>query len=560
MRTKINEEYILRLAYKVYKNMLNEDVDGVETKQQNEPVDFHPSFFRGNYYFNVTVKDKSLFGKLSNFSTMMAGRAMRSAEKMNKPFSENDFKRIKSMYRVVSDNNTVNNDTQYMILKVKVDSPETLLSDDGKPSWESRDIRKIWNVLTTLKKFGMDIPDEEVHNAFNTMFHYVANKPNKDSEAQVSMETQKLFFKICQTLGEDETKQLLRTIQITDDGFIADHQYSLQNKLRIIAQAMIYDQNGGNQVGTISYLATPRQWRKMGRRVVDFSHPYHTVTFNGGRSSQNAEIEFAKTRGISPLTVNESDANGVGFNAGRGLNAAVNADMYGRSSFSYNDAVYDVQATEVISGQSDKFADEPGMKNNLTGELNDVALQKIGSDSDPASKEEKGDRAAKLNGIFGTNDYENVDLTYKAACMTFGTKPSLGKESDVQSKIKETGNMIDKMLIKKLSGFKDGEGHIAKPENYLPLVNVGRIIIQAIIGLPMDDAPAIRWANEHEQLAAALSTPVHAISNSILRNKSAIKMGGKTDISEMLETCAPLLLFEDTFNNTLKLIKKNAEN
>lgn len=556
MRKKINSDGILRLVYESYKNILKESENVAQTNSR-EPVDFHPSFYQGKYYFNVTIRDKSMFNGLANFGTAMAGMAMRSAEKNNRPFTDMDFNKIKSTYRVSSSNGAVNEDTEWLILKVGIDNPENLLNEDGTPNWNSKDIKKIWNMLSVLKR-RMAIDDSEIKNAFQTMFHYVANKPNKENEEQVQLETQKLFFKICQTLGEDETKQLLRTIQITDEGYIADHQYSLHNKLRIIAQAMIYDQNGDNQVNTISYLATPRQWRKMGRRVVDFSHPYHTVTFNGGRGNQNNEIEFAKTRGMSPI-MNENEKNGIGFNVGKGLNAAVNADMYGRRSFSYNDAVYDVQATETLNGVQDKFTEEPGMKNNLTGELNDTALQKMGKSTDSADKVDKEERTNKLNDMFGTTNYKNVDLTYQATCMASNVSATLDANADVKAKIKETGKMIDKMLISKLSGFKDGEGRIARPENYLPLIPIGRIIIQAIIGLPMDDAPAIQWAQEHQQVANALSSHVHSISNKILSNKRLIMNTQKDNITEMIDIFAPMLVFEETFNNALKLLMENAE-
>lgn len=557
MRRKINNNDIIRLVYESCRRVLNED----DTQQYNgyDPIDFHPSFYKGRYYFNITFRDKSLFGALSNFRTDMAGMAMKAAQRRNMPFSEDDFNRIKNMFGITSDNKRLDDNTQWIILKVEINSPETLLDADGNPNPNSQDIKKILNLFKGLESKGIAISTDEKRNALNTMFYYVANKANKDNEPQVDMEIQKLFFKICQTLGEEETKQLLRTIQITEEGFIADHQYSLHNKLRIIAQAMIYDQNGDNQVNTISYLATPRQWRKMGRMVTDFSHPYHTVTFNGGRGSQEKEIDFAHQRGMKPITMNENNSNGIGFATGKGLNAAVNADMYGRKSFSYNDAVYDVQATEVIAGAKDRFTDEPGMKNNLTGELNDVAIQQLGGTPDIASKEEKDDRTKKLNDMFGTNDYENIDLTYQATCMASNETPHIQNDADIAAKIKETGNLIDKMLIKRLSSFKDGEGHIARPENYLPLVPIGRIIIQAIIGLPMDDAPAIQWAQEHQQIANALSSHVHAISNKILRNKMSIKHGQDAGINEMIGNYSKMFIFEEWFDNALKLLRENAE-
>ena len=558
---RINSEKLLHIIYESYKRVLKEEEEAQTVPSKPsfiEPIIFSPSFYKGKYYFNVTIKDKSMFGVLSNFSTDMAERAKRIALKRKMPFSENDYHKIQNKYRVTSSNGELNDQTQYIILKVLIERPENLLNEDGKPNWDSQDIKRIWNMFSVLKK-EINIDDSEIQNAFQTMFHYFNNKPTKENEEQVAKETQKLFFQICQTLGDDKTKQLLHTIQITDEGMVADHQYSLHNKLRIIAQATIYDQNGGDQVNTISYLATPRQWRKMGRRVIDFSHPYYTVTFNGGKGSQEDEIEFAKTRGLQPLRTDENKSNGVGFNAGRGLNAAVNADLYGRKSFSYNDAIYDVQATEVISGAQDKFSEEPGMKNNLTGELNDIAKQKIGVSSDPSTQEEKDSRTKQLNDAFGTTDYKGVKLTYQATCMAADVAPEIPNDGNIKAMIKECGSLIEKMLIKKLQGFKDEEGRIARPENYLPLVSIGRIMIQAIIGLPMDDAPAIEWVKEHEQMANALSPHVYSISNKILENKKDI-MGIKGgNITEMINLFSPMLVFEETFNNALKLLEENAK-
>lgn len=517
----LKSDDILRMVYRAYKGMLKES-SGNGDESYSEPVDFHPSFYKNKFYFNITFKDKSVFPQIANFGNMMAGMAMRSAEKRNIPFTEDDFARVRNMFRIASSNKRLDKNTEWIIIKVEISKPEELLDENGNPNFNSQDIKKIVNMFTGLKRVGIDISDEDKKNAFQTMFYYVANRPTKESEEMVDEETKKLFFRICQTIGDEETRKLLRTIQITDEGFIADHQISLKNKLRVISQAIIYDKDGGNQVNTISYLATPRQWREMGRRVVDFSHPYYLITFNGGRGSQDREVTFAKERGMSPLMVNENSSNGIGFNAGRGLNAFANRYMYNGKSFTYNDAEYDVSATQKIEGAKDRFTEEPGMKNNLTGELNDVAISKMYGQGYNSNNDEKAERTERLNKIFGTGDYSGIDLTYKAVCYVSGVEPSLDGTENKEKMIKETGYMIDKMLINKLSGFKDGEGRIAKPENYLPLVPVGRIIIQAIIGLPMDDAPAIAWAREHQQIANALSSHVNSISNKILDAKKRI--------------------------------------
>lgn len=562
MRKKIlNNDNILRMVYESYKRVLKEvgEQPNIQPQQySSEPLDFSTSEYKGNIYFSVTFRDLATMNKFKNFGTEMANKAKMSAERNGTSFTEKNFNEFKAMYRPKTSNGKLDKETEWMIISFPLSDPKSMVNEDGSINLESEDTRKILLFLKDISQRGVRITKPEIKNAVLSAVAYVSNKIDDDGKLNIERGVQELFFEICQKIGTEETKQLLRTIQIGEEGVLVDSQFDLQNKLRIIAQAIEYDKNGDNQAKTISYLETERQWRKHGRQVVDFSHPYHAIVFHGGRGNQDKEAEYAASLGYKPMT-NENKWNGIGFAAGKALNKKVNKAMYGRNGFGWH-TFYDVQATRVIPGYQDKWTEEPGMKNNLTGEYNDVALEKLGL-MNPEISKERGERTEKLNNIFNTGDYNAVSLIYQATCMAAKEKPNLLNNGDTKQMIKKTGEIIDEMLIKRLQGFKDGEGHIALSKNYMPLIPIGRIIIQATIGLPMDDAPALQWAEEHKQIVNALSNHVFAISHAILNNKKQLieQNRGEMSMNEKIELFEPILTFENTFNKNLNLIKENAE-
>lgn len=560
---KITNNKIVEMTYRALKRLLKEEDEGT---QSSLPIEIQPSYYRGNYYFNVTVRDKSVFEQIANISGELSNKAEKVAlKKLGKPTKQQitDIKKktqayrqhFMRMYQVTSSDGKgmITDETQYMIIKTQISDPKTILTDEGELNPSSSDAKKIFQLMKFLQSL-MGFDNTIVANSFRTMYYYAVNQPSAEANEQVDKESRKLFYKLCQTIGEEKTRKLIERIQIDNDTFIVDHQYDLRNKLRIIAQATLYDQQdpSANQVNTISYLLTPRQWNDLGRQVIDFSYPYHTVTFNGGRVSEKDAVDNAMSHGKMGLMKESA----YGQQTKRALVTASNKEKNKRSSFSYNDAIYDVQATEVMRGYADKFNEEPGMRNNLTGELNDVATEKINSIT---SQNDGDDRTEQLNGIFGTNSYEGVNLTYQATCMSAGVDPTITDGGDAKSMIRETTKLINDMLIKKMSGVKDEDGRIANPQNYLPLIPIGVIMIQAQIGLPMDDAPVIKWASEHEQAANALFNPVFAITHNILANKQKLHNIQKENLTEMIDIYSPLFIFEETFNNTLKLIKENED-
>lgn len=556
MKKRINSKDIIKMVYESYKHILKED-EGEQTPI-SQSVEMQPSLYQGKYYFNITVRDKSKFMAVANIDKSMAQKAAANWQKKNEGATSDEYndyykmalQKIRGIYMVTSDNNKLDDKTQYLIIRISISHPESMFNDNGDINYENMDVRYIIRLMTILK-----IDGNRIKYALTLMYKYAMNKLDDAKEEQIELETRKLFNNICKTLGESKTMELLGRIQVKDENYLVDHKYEYGNKLRIIAQATMYDAQdpNANQVNTISYLQTPRQWAALGRQVVNFDYPYHTVTYNGGRVKEEDGVNFVTSRGQSPV-LKESK---YGQQTRRAITVSSNKYLNDKKSFSYNDPVYDVQDTVVIPGEVDKFNEEPAMKNNLTGELNDVAKAKIGMAS-VGNKGKTDDRTEKLNDLFGTTDYTKVNLIYQATCMAANITPKVDKNGNIQEMIKETGRIIDDMLIQKLQGVKSEDGRIANPKNYLPLIARGRIIVQSQIGLPMDDAPTLDINQNNEQVMNALFNPTHAIINKICACKRKLANIQKNNITEMIDLYSPLLVFEETFNKTLKLIEENA--
>ena len=575
MTKKINSDKIIRLVYEACKRSLKEGQGDVEQGQpQNtqtqpnfkSPIDYHVSIYGGTYYFNITLSDKSLFDSVSTLKTDLIKQLMfknNRAEiedlytKYGKDgmLSSNEFKKLFAKYKKYFNLNTVSDKengqgvTDALVFNTPLLHPETLYDEEGNINMKSSDAIRIKGLLKTFaKRIGYQMSDGDIEAAIKSAFYGVKNMVSPEMSKGIEDDAKKLFFEVCQTLGKEETQKLLKTIQVGSNGFLFDSQMSLLNRLRVISQATKYDQNGGNQVNTISYLQTERQWRKLGRVVVDYSHPYYIVVKHGGRMGDEYEDTMVAGMGYKYLEDNH------GFLARKHRNKEGNPN-YGREGFGYH-AVYDVQATQVMQGYYDEWSNSAALKNNITGELNDIAQAKFNELNGGVNGNE---RTEKLNSLFNTTDYEGVNAIYKAVCMTANKKPNFAEDTDVKTIIMETGRIIDNMIRQKLSSFEKGGGHIALAKNYQDLVPIGRIIIQSIIGLPMDSAPAIQWSEEHKEKAGTLSEIVNTISNSIINNRKELMKVQNTNISEMVNLYSPMFVFEETFNNALKLIEENVK-
>lgn len=56
-----------------------------------------------------------------------------------------------------------------------------------------------------------------------------------------------------------------------------------------------------------------------------------------------------------------------------------------------------------------------------------------------------------------------------------------------------------------------------------------------------------------------LSSIVNTISNNIIENRKKLMNVKNNNISEMVNLYSPMFVFEETFNNALKLIEENVK-
>lgn len=553
MRKKLSGEDVLRLMYESYTRHINEEQENVAPQEYKNLVDFSPRIEGKRMVLYINIHDPKLFGILPQLITGEGGIISdidNERAKEGLPPMTRDERRAKIGGFLT--NMTPNKDTEYVKIPIcDIDKLGSIFDKDGNvvdsAAYKSV-VNNIFRILRKLEKYNFAVSDEQVKSMFNTIFFYAKRYPSEKDIAEINDNVDELFFKLCNKIGEDETKKLLNTIHFSKGNVVTDHQLNFNNKLRIIAQAEKYDENGANQLNTISYFATQRQWMKMGRVVTDFSYPYHLDVLHSSRGDEEGENEILQKRGLKMT-------NGV--RARKGRNIATNAELYGVKGFAYH-IYFDVSATVPIDGVQDKFMTEPGMVNNMTGELNDIAqqeIQKMGFSDDS----DINDRTSKLNQIFGTTDYEGVDLTYEATCMAFDRKPDPNLKNNTKAEIAEVNGMIRNKLIQWAE--KKSGGGIAKAANYQPLISIGMIMIQGLIGLPMDNASKVKITDEYKDMAKSMREPINTIAMDILNSKKKIiSQGNQTDnVNEMFNIYSNMFIFEELFNKTINLLIENVQ-
>ena len=555
MKRKLSGKDVMRLMYESYTRHINEDQEGATLQEYQRLVDFAPKIEGGRLMLYLNVHEPELFGVLPQIITGEGGIISdieNTRAKKGLPPMTRDEKRAK--IREYSTGMSKNKDTEYIKIAIcDIAKLGSIFDDNGQvvdsDAYKSV-ITKIYGILQKLKKYNFAVSNEQVQSMFKTIFFYGKKIQSKENEiSEINKNVDDLFFRLCNTLGKDETKKLLNTISVSKDNILTDHQLDFNNKLRIIAQAEKYDKNGANQLNTISYFATQRQWMKMGRIVVNFDYPYHLLAKHGGRGNEKGEEELLKKKGITRLN---------GFNARKAQNIHTNTELYANRENLFGYHIYfDVSATQPVNGVEDKFNTEPGMINNMTGELNDVAqqqIQKMGFSNDEDAK----DRTTKLNQLFGTTDYEHVDLTYEATCMALGHKPNPSLKGDVQAEINEVNKKLVQIVAARLQETSGGGG-IAKADNYKPLIPFGVIFIKGLIGLPMDNTEGLHLNDEYKEISKTLHPIIRDIAKDILDAKRKILSQGNRDvnINEMINLYSNMFIFEELFNKTINLLTEN---
>ena len=552
------------------------DLDGANQQSNGySPIDVHPNFERGKYYLYVNIRDKSLFDSASNFTSDIINSKNTGRKKNGKSLMTPEEESYwRGVFWIGTDNKRLDKDTNEVSIRVRIEDPLTLYTESGELNANSGDFKRIRSMMNWVKKRLGAIPEEvvgeEMGRAVNSIYYSVKNVISNEGKKDLDDKADYMFFEMCNNLGKPETMELLRKISIGDESYLIDHRFSLLNKLRFIKQAQQYDEQdaNANQLNSLKYLATERQWAIMGRKVTNYDHPYHGVTYNGNSVSIPKAISYLNSRGVRVLQSNGK----MSPQQRRAVITQVNNILNGKGKFTYNSPYYNVTDTEPISGAVDSYNDEVGASNNLSGEANAVATQQMGVKTD--GNDERQERINTLNQSFGTQNYGIVDSTYQAICdvahqygvLIAGNFNNANMNSN--DKLRESTDLISKMVKAKLNSFKGGGGRLAKEENFVPLINIGTVFVMAMIKLPMDFAPRIEgYGNIERYKTNALSSIVDDITTDIARQRSVIKKVDNIDmkssandtINEMLSIYSQLFVFEDVFNKYFNIINDYAQ-
>ena len=132
-------------------------------------------------------------------------------------------------------------------------------------------------------------------------------------------------------------------------------------------------------------------------------------------------------------------------------------------------------------------------------------------------------------------------------------------KNNTKAEIAKVNEMIRNKLIQWAE--KKSGGGIAKAANYQPLISIGMIMIQGLIGLPMDNASQVKITDEYKEMAKSMREPINTIAMDILNSKKKIiSQGNQTDnVNEMFNLYSNMFIFEELFNKTINLLTENAQ-
>lgn len=182
------------------------------------------------------------------------------------------------------------------------------------------------------------------------------NKPTSQQIAKANESLANLMDRIISSYEKPEVRTLLSNIgtigiddEITDNVF--GHVYSPKNILLAYAQDP-----------SVTFLATRRRWKELNRMVDNSAKPIILKgTGNVDYSPESAEIS---------LGIKKSTAQKISKQSAHKFDVESSVDPRFFQYYIY----YDISDTKVIAGKKDIWAEQPGLKNNLTKELNQLAI------------------------------------------------------------------------------------------------------------------------------------------------------------------------------------------
>ena len=212
MRKKLSGEDVLRLMYESYTRHMNEEQENVVPQEYKRLVDFAPKIEGGKLMLYINVHEPELFGVLPQIVTGEGGIISdienERARKGLPPMTRNERRaKIGEFLTGMSKNN----DTEYIKVPIcDIGKLGSIFDEDGKvidsAAYKSV-VNNILRILRKLEKYNFAVSDEQVQSMFKTIFFYGKRLPSEKDIAEINNNVDELFFRLCNKLGEDETKK-----------------------------------------------------------------------------------------------------------------------------------------------------------------------------------------------------------------------------------------------------------------------------------------------------------------------------------------------------------------
>lgn len=267
------------------------------------------------------------------------------------------------------------------------------------------------------KVYGQNVTIQPLTEFMAQVYNQIGTQESEGFLEDINNEVVAMWQELVNDVGREGALDALSDFQmaIVSEPPVVDHLLSFKNRLSAVAQAKRLGMKDLTYVASAGTWKTFNRQPKPGARVLRLQTP--RVEGNG--------------MGYGKEPNNPNYMNGARI---------LNHDPI-RGSMKYG-PFYDIQDTEVIFKRKDKFGKYPGYANNLTGELNKMAKEKIG-----AMKSGVMDREV----ITKAGDMKGKDLLLWAmitdnAAKRLGARPTDAKNAAVSPKGKNDPSVLIQII------------------------------------------------------------------------------------------------------------------
>ena len=303
---------------------------------------------------------------------------------------------------------------------------------------QTQNIVKAFEYLKNTNKY--DVPN--IEDVLSELESVKSDILSRNDKANIEKSTDEQWIDFMKNIQKPEVQQLLQSIgqySLADDTF--GWKLAATNVIRAFAQKP-----------NASFLQTRNQWRKkFNRRIINGAKPIGILVpmTNQSISQDEKNRQMAKAGYGADMKYRDLSRQQKDY-------IDISSTSYDSKYFQHI-PYYDISDTVLIDGMEDIFANEVGFKNNLTGELNDKAIElkaKEGSIDVNAARELYGNRQGDVIDL-----YDRLSKGIKEKYMSVGIVNPKGSDT------KSVGDAYQASIERLADYLIENEGKIVRSEN-----------------------------------------------------------------------------------------------